>query len=276
MIKPNTQIKMNKKYDIQIFSNREENLLILKNIEETLLSRRGFIFRPPKGERVVILASGGLDSTVTMDIIIREWGVKVYPLFIRRKARATAFEEKAFDYFMKFYKKRFPDNLMKPYKIEMEVPPLSLKKYKFKKQLSVLGHPMRNATLQNIATQYATKLESITNENINTILTSTVGDDTFPHSSLLALRIENLAVCVDSGNWNKQVTSPLIDNQLPNRPFYKKDLILYAQKYKIPLEHTRTCIESTAIPDGTCNECLCRLRAFEAAGVTDPIKYLNK
>lgn len=262
-------------YPLQILSNKEEDPTLLKKVEDIFIARRGFIFKPPDNESVLILASGGLDSTVTIDLIIKEWNVKVYPLFIRRTARATLYEERAFDFFMDFYKKRFPRNLMQSYKVETEVPPLSLKRYKRTNQLTTLGHPMRNAALQNIAAQYAAKLEATKNVKVNTILASTIGDDTFPHSSLLALRIENLAVCVDTGNWRMQVTSPLIDNQLPNRPLYKKDLIVYAGKHKIPLEHTRTCIEAVEIPDGTCSECLCRLRAFKAAGRKDPIKYSN-
>lgn len=265
-----------KKYPLQILSNRDEDPTLLKRVEAILMARRGFIFEPPKNENVVLLASGGLDSTVTVDLIIREWNVKVYPLFIKRSARATPYEKKAFDFFMNFYKKRFPKNLMKPYKVEIDIPPLDLKSYKRSDQLSRLGHPMRNASLQNIAAQYAAKIEATKDVVVRAILCSTVGDDTFPHSSLLALRIENLAVCVDTGNWKMQVTSPLIDNQLASRPIYKKDLIIYAEKHQIPLEYTRTCIEATEIPDGTCNECACRLRAFETAKRKDPIKYLNK
>lgn len=260
-------------YPDQIFSNRDEDPEIIKRVETIFKYRRGYVFKIPKNEDVAVLASGGLDSTVTIDMIIRSWNVRVHPLFIKRNARATAYEEESFDYFIDFYSKRFSNNLMEPYKIEVEVPPLSLKKYKRSDQLVRLGHPMRNASLQNLGIQYAAYLEGEKNIKVNTILTSTVGDDSFPHSSLLALRVENLTACIDSGNWQLQVTSPLLDNQLEGRPIFKKDLILYAEKHKIPLEFTRTCIEGCQIPDGTCNECKERLRAFEAAKRKDPIKY---
>ena len=256
-----------------MFSNREEDPSLLKMIEDILKYRRGHLFNAPVGKDVILLASGGLDSTVTIDLIIREWNVKVHPLFIRRSARATPFEESAFDYFANFYKKRFPKNFMEPFKVESEIPPLVLKKYKMVDRLSKLGHPMRNASLQNIATQYATYLEAETNIKVDTILTSTVGDDSFPHSSLLALRTENLAVCIDSGNWKMQLTSPLVDTQILGRPLFKKDLILHAEKWNIPLEFTRTCIEGCEIPDGTCNECQERRHAFKIAQREDPIHY---
>jgi len=273
LIKQNIQSSQMKRHPLQIYNNREEDPALLKKIEEILLYRRGYLFNPPFKEDVILLASGGLDSSVTIDLIIREWNVRVHPLFIKRSARATPFEEKAFDYFINFYQKRFPNNLKKPYKIEVEIPPVKLKQYKRTNQLSVLGHPMRNAALQNVAAQYAAKLEATKGINIKTILTSTVADDSFPHSCLLALRVENLAICIDTGNWKMQITSPLIDNQLPDRPYFKKDLILYAEKYKIPLEKTRSCIEGAPNPDGTCNECLGRLRAFASAGRQDPIIY---
>lgn len=262
-----------KKYPNILFSNRQEDPELLKMTEDILKYRRGYVFKVPKNEDIVLLASGGLDSTVTIDLIIREWNVRVHPLFIRRSARATPFEESAFDYFTNFYRERFPNNFMESFKVESEIPPIVLKKYKMVDRLSKLGHPMRNASLQNIAAQYAAYLYGEKNIRVDTILTSTVGDDTFPHSSLLALRTENLAICIDSGNWDTQLTSPLIDTQIKGRPLFKKDLILYAEKWKIPLEFTRTCIEGCEIPDGTCNECMERLHAFEIAQRKDPINY---
>jgi 7-cyano-7-deazaguanine synthase in queuosine biosynthesis len=139
-------------------------------------------------------------------------------------------------------------------------------------RLQRLGHPHRNVVLQALAVQYGHKLRATGEPNLSTVLTSTVGDDSFPHSSLLALRTMTLLTCEDTGDWNWQVTSPLVDTQFEGRPIYKKDLITYALENGIPLDKTRTCIEGGE-PDGTCAECVCRLRAFEQAGTVDPIKY---
>ena len=68
--------------------------IIMRSIEKILIEKRGCVFKIPKNQPVVLLASGGLDSTVALDKIIRDWNVKVYPLFIKRGAKAEKFEER--------------------------------------------------------------------------------------------------------------------------------------------------------------------------------------
>lgn len=257
---------------MRVFSNRDEDPRLLDMVDNMLFYRRGYITRVPRDEAVVMAFSGGLDSTITTDMIIKDWNVTVYPLFVRRNARATRYEEESARYFVDFYTDRFPGN-MKPLEVvETEVPPLQFKKYPEMDRLQRLGHPHRNVVLQALAVQYGQKLRATDEPNLSTVLTSTVGDDSFPHSSLLALRTMTLLTCEDTGDWSWQVISPLVDTQFEGRPIYKKDLIKYALKNGIPLDKTRTCIEGGE-PDGTCAECTCRLRAFEQAGVVDPIRY---
>ncbi|HCX25785.1 MAG: exsB protein [Candidatus Collierbacteria bacterium GW2011_GWB1_45_35] len=263
-------------FPIRVFSNRDEDSKILEMMNNIFLYRRGYISKVPKNEDVVFIFSGGLDSSITLDMIINEWGVNVFPLFVRRSARATKFEEESVRFFVDFYQKKYPGRMQNLEVVEIEVPPLPFKKYPEVDRLKKLGHPMRNAVLQSLGVQYAQKLRATVSPKLNTVLTATVGDDSFPHSSLQALRSVNLGVCIDTGDWGWQVTSPLVDVVYEGRPLFKKDLIGYAIKHNLPLDKTRTCIEGGEKPDGTCPECLCRLRAFEAAGVIDPLDYQNQ
>ena len=264
---------MKSKYPDRVFSNREEDPSVLLKINQLFLHRRGYVSRVPKNEDVVFIVSGGLDSSISLDLVIREWGVNVYPLFVRRNARATKFEEESAMYFVNYFQKKYPKHMQNLEIVETEVPPLQFKKYSEPDRLQKLGHPMRNVVLQSLGVQYAQKLRAVSAPTLHTVLTSTVGDDSFPHSSLQALRSTNLSVCIDTGDWEWLVTSPLIDSEYDNRPLFKRDLIMYAVKNKIPMDMTRTCIEADKIPDGTCSECLGRLRAFKEAGVIDPLKY---
>lgn len=258
---------------MRVFSNREEDPEVLKKINDLLLYRRGYISRVPRNEDVVFIFSGGLDSSVTLDKIINEWNVTIYPLFVRRNARATRFEEESVKFFVDYYKERYPRNMRDLEIVETEVPPLSFKKYPESDRLQKLGHPMRNAVLQALGVQYAQKLRASVAPDLHCVLTSTVGDDSFPHSSLQALRSVNLSVCLDTGDWEWLITSPLVDVEYDGRPIYKRDLVKYALDHKLPLEKTRTCIEGGERPDGTCPECLCRLKAFAEVGATDPLDY---
>ncbi len=260
-------------FPLRIFSNREEDPGVLKDINSIFIHRRGYISKVPKNEDVVFIFSGGLDSSITLDKIINDWGVRIFPLFVRRSARATKFEEESVKYFVEYYKQKYPSHMEELEIIETEVPPLSFKKYPESDRLQKLGHPMRNAVLQSLGVQYAQKLRATQSPNLHTVLTATVGDDSFPHSSLQALRSVNLGVCIDTGDWEWLVTSPLVDTEFEGRPLFKKDLIKYAIEKGLPLEKTRTCIEGGELPDGTCPECLCRLKAFDDAGEIDPTNY---
>lgn len=245
--------------------------LIRESIEKILLKKRGYVFKIPKRQNVVFLVSGGLDSIVSIDKVIREWDVKIHPLFIKRGAKAEKFEEQSFDYFTDFYSKRYPKNFLRPCKLNIENPPLKLKSSFPVKMLQTVGYPMRDAVLQSIGIQYAVSLK----KRIKTIFTAMTPDETFPHCGILALRLQTLLACVDTEDWGWQITSPLTEPMI-GRQLSKKDLILWAAKYDIPLEKTRTCISAKKIPDGICPECLWRKRAFKKAGLTDPLKYLSK
>ena len=94
--------------------------------------------------------------------IIEDWNVDVHPLFIRKGARAGNLEEKAFDFFMFFYRKRFPKNIKKATKLDYEIPPKNIKKNLPKELALTQGHPLRNSTMQNLAVMYAVSL----NENV--------------------------------------------------------------------------------------------------------------
>jgi len=251
--------------------NYEQNQ---KKIEDILLNERGFIAREPLDEDVVVLCSGGLDSSVMIERIIEEYNFKVHPLFIKRGARAEKFEEQAFNFFAAFYKSRFPDNIGEIAKLDYIIPPKKFKEH-FPKALALTqGHPLRNSTMQNLAVMYAVALNGKLGLDIRTILTGSVAEDnTEPELGLLSLRAQTLNTCINLADWRWQITSPLTDTIFREKPLYKVNLIKYAVARSIPLEKTRTCFSGNEIADGTCFNCKKRLKAFEYAEVKDPLKY---
>lgn len=246
---------------------------ILKQIENIILSHRKYIFFPPVNQRIVMLLSGGLDSTICVAKIIEEWNCIVYPLFVRRHHRSTKYEEKAIDLISKEYIKKYPDNFIKPKKIDIVLPPAEFKiepKLRYKK----MGHePLRNMCFNALGVQYAIWLNYNQNFDIKTIFIATTGDDFLPNCSIQSYRVSTIMACVDQNDWTWQITSPFIEPYLKDIPFYKRDNILWAAKNKLPLQHTRTCINDCEIADGTCIECKIRIKAFKEAGIKDPIAY---
>ncbi len=250
----------------------EDKSFILEFIERILIKKRGYVFKVPENQPVVLLVSGGLDSAVAIDKIIREWKVKVYPLFVKRGAKSEKYEEKAFDFLARFYMKRFPHNFKHPYKVSTKIPPHELKSYFSKKTLNTIGYPLRDASLQNVGIQFAFALNEKYSLRIKTVLIAMTPDETFPHCNILSLRTETLLACIDTNDWFWQISSPFIEPVL-GKPLYKKNLILWAIKYGIPLDKTRSCVSNGKNPDGTCQECLWRLKAFKEAGVKDSLEY---
>ena len=249
----------------------------LQRVESILLNERGFITKIKAGQPLVLLMSGGLDSIVSVSYIIETYKAEIYPLFIKRGARAEKYEIESALYYTDFYKKKYPGKIHDLFVLEADIPSSALKKDFPKERINAIGHPLRNSTLQNYAVMYATYLNGKFNTSISTIFTGSVGDDTTcPELSILSLRSQTLNVCLNLGDWSWQITSPLIDPLLSKDVIFKKDLILWAKEKNIPLNKTRTCVSDTPIADGTCNECRRRLKVFESLNMTDEVPYLKR
>jgi 7-cyano-7-deazaguanine synthase in queuosine biosynthesis len=258
-----------KKAQINYFPN-------IKRIDDILLAERGFIANKPTNEDIVVLYSGGLDSTIMIQKSVEDWRVRVHPLYIRRGASAEKYEEAAFDYFINFFRERFPDNIGEISKLDCQIPPPTFKKDFPWELAQSIGHPLRNSTMQNIAIMYSVALNGKYNLNIRTVLSaSTKDDDAEPEQGLLSLRSQTLNTCISLGDWKWQITSPFTDEELIDKPWGKSDLIKYALEKKIPLEKTRSCFSESEIPDGTCVACYKRINAFNSIQMLDPLQYQN-
>jgi len=242
------------------------------DIQQLLLKKRDYVFKmPTKQEGIVFIFSGGIDSTIALGRLLSEVESPIYPLYVKRGARAEKSELKAVHHYVNFFKSRFP-NLKELKIIEAEVPPLSIKKHISSVRLETVGHPMRNSVLQAIGVQYAVAVTAKEKLTVHTVMTATSPDDHFSHNSLGAARVMTLMACIDSDDWSWQVTSPLIEPGVWGT-MNKASAILYALKNDIPLDKTYTCTQKSDTQCGVCPECICRMEAFKDAGVADPVGY---
>jgi 7-cyano-7-deazaguanine synthase len=258
---------MNPKYIMQM-----DDLATLKRLDEVILANRKTLFRKPnKSEGIVIIVSGGLDSTVALARILEEFDSKIYPLYIRRGARAETKELASIHYYLGLFSKKY-SNLHKLEVLSAEVPPAKYKVNIPQKQLNSTGHTMRNSMLQSYALQYAVSIGYEDNLKIRTIFTSLSPNDAFPHCRLIALRAETILACIDGDDWSWQVTSPLLEPELWGW-VDKTKLIDYAHNHEIDLSYTYTCTDSGTLACGQCQACTERLKAFKDSGYIDPISY---
>jgi 7-cyano-7-deazaguanine synthase len=248
----------------------------LRYLENLLVQERGYVSKIPQNQDVVVLMSGGLDSSIMVAKIIEDWNCKVHPLFLKRGARNEKYEEEALDFFAGVYLQKFPDNFSEPVKLTYEIPP-KIFKVGFPQSFSkTVGIPMRNSTMQNLAVMYAVSLQNRGIE-AKTIFSGSIYDDnTEPELGLLSLRSQTLSTCVQMADWQWNITSPLTDPYLVDSPLSKADLINYAVKKFLPVDKTRTCFSSDSEACGVCHACKKRLQAFEETGFADIIKYREK
>lgn len=64
-----------------------------------------------------------------------------------------------------------------------------------------------------------------------------------------------------------------VDVRVPFVEWSKADIVRHGADLEVPFELTWSCYRSGSPACGTCDSCTYRLRAFEEAGVEDPIEY---
>ena len=232
-------------------------------LQDFLKLNRGYIFEKPIDEIVIVLCSGGMDSTILIDLVIKNWNSKVIIIYFKRDAKNEKWEERAVDFFYEFYKKRYPKNIVDLLKLRVQIPLRINKEYLDRTRQKILGLPMRNSTMWNNAIAQAVYLSGKYNTTIRTILIGSVKDDRDnPESGPLSLLSQTINTCICTAIWNWQIYSPLLDDSFKKGGFSKLDLIKYAQENDIRIEKTRSCFEKTEIPCGKCLACENRLNAF--------------
>lgn len=225
----------------------------VNSIEAIIVENRGYIREIPRDEYVILIFSGGMDSTILIDIIIRQWNCKVVLLFYKRKSKNQKWEEQSVDYFFNFYQKKFPQNLIELLKIEIEIPLRFNKEYLDRTRQKVMMLPLRNAIMWENAFTQAVYLSGKYKTTIRTIIAGSVKEDiSSPESGILSILSQNVHTCISMGLWYYQLLAPFIDGSL-EKVYSKIDLLQYAKKHNIPIERTRSCFGANEAP---CNKCL--------------------
>lgn len=273
MVKFELPYKKPKEILKELDTKKNENLNTIEILEESLLKLRGFIFKTPKPlTPVVVSFSGGLDSVITTAILLEKYRLRIYPFFVRRAQRAIIPEQRSVDYFTYFFRKKYPRLFCAPFKITVPIPAIEIKNNL--KNNSSIGHPMRNSIIMEYGVQHAVSLKNSKRVDVKTLFCSTTASDQLLHSSLTALRSLMFHICVDMGDWNWQLTSIAVEKEL-GYYFGKDVLIKWAYQYDLPLEKTRSCIESKMRHCGKCKSCITRKQAFKMANVPDLTEYFE-
>jgi 7-cyano-7-deazaguanine synthase in queuosine biosynthesis len=251
--------------------NEIDKLQLLDNF---LLNLRGFISKYPENKKAVVLFSGGMDSVVLAARLIIEHDITVFPVHIVRNQSNIKGEERAIKFFEQLYFDRFKDKFKPVKELKICLPPEIIKE-PMKEYVVSNGYPCRDNIFSLYALYYSISLHPLYG-NIHSIFTSAIPGGTYTHDTLAALRSSTILACNSTPfiDWN--ISSPNLDPiLLGNENLVKKeDLVAWAHRHSIPIEHSHTCIVMGDYHCGECIFCNKRKKAFAVAGINDKTKYL--
>ena len=264
------------------FEDKEnEDAGLLKVYEGILKNKRGYIVKmPERKESVVACLSGGQDSVANIGILLKEFGLNVYPFFVNRGQSNYKYEKKAVNYFNRFYKRRFPKLYHNYKEITVATPGMEYKNLLRKAKRMVdniplrhnISYPARGPIVFLTGMEYGYSLQA-KGIKIRTVFASNMSSDFSYHCSQTWVRLMNILFCQILNDWSWQFISLPIETEFGN--YFDKDVFIkWAYENEIPLHKARTCVKSFKIECGDCPVCWDRRRAYKEAGIKDPTKYM--
>lgn len=271
----------------KIENRKYEDKEIVEWIEDFFMRKRGYVFNfPSPGTPVVLLVSGGLDSTITWGILMEHYGLKVYPLFLHRGKDRKKREKEAIIFFTKFFRQRYPDLFVNPVEYTTHLPPPEVERKLTLENLHpkyILNHYREYFALgvtpylfPYYGAMYAHLLHGTRNLPIDTIFSAVaVGDGTVvPSQTFTAQRTTLLDICFATADYSWQYASFALEKEIGHW-LEKKDLMKLGDDLGMPLEKTWSCYESKVIQCGSCLTCCSRQLEFSKAGVADQTEYIT-
>jgi 7-cyano-7-deazaguanine synthase in queuosine biosynthesis len=273
-----------------------EDIKTIRSVEKLLTTKRNYVSKiPPNGSNVIHLVSGGIDSITTWAMLLHTYKLRVHPVCVDTGQKRHEQELTSVRYFSALFKKRFPKQYVDPFYMTfpMSAPEISV---------ALRGNLDKNIHKQVLADNFDMETNTVTltrsylfpaffpypaalaafffelqrNVKIRTIFCSILPTDGLYNASqtLTAIRAAGLSLCAFTHDYSWQVISLCFDNNL-NVLQNKSDIIRWAARHHIPIEHAYTCLKGTDTHCGNCIACGVRKEAFKQADVVDMTHYSN-
>ena len=259
--------------------NNIKNKKIIESVDK-IIAERGSEIGKLRNKNAVVLLTGGIDSSVLTDMYL-SWSMsgKIYPIYIKRGAKAEKFQLGSVKKVVKYFAQKYPNRIEKLVTVEAQIPPKVFKNKMNKNKVIFGGYRVRNAVLINYAVMYALMLND-NKVNVHNILIGKVASDFFTGSRKEDLKVIMLQVCLNTEDWFWNITSLAFEPEFFkafgfNKDVSKTDLIKYAFRQNFPIGLTRTCTANFPKPCGLCEECKERLSIFTTLRKSDPVEYFE-
>jgi len=216
----------------------------------------------------VVLASGGMDSCVTTAIAERSYRLAM--LHVAYGQRTEERELRAFHALADYYRaehrlvcrlehlKQIGGSSLTDARIPVQLADLE------RQQIPATYVPFRNAHLLSIAVSWAEVLGA------RKVFIGAVAEDSsgYPDCRPQFYEAFNRVIALGTRpDTHIEIVTPVIHLR-------KSEIIHRGKELGAPFELTWSCYQSQDVACGVCDSCALRLRAFEEAGLQDPIPYV--
>ncbi len=243
---------------------------------------------PPKGTPVILLFSGGIDSTVAWFILAKIYKLQVYPLSVVLSANDQ--DKSTILKVAQIMKSKIGEDYHEPFLINRDIRPKELqlceKKGFHPSQVLQYFSPEYDAStyLPGVSTlvffdavYYKHWLSAKHNIIIDHIYLGILASDgkLIPCQTLSFITLGNLMVKY-LFNDKKLLLSSVFIELGTNSLVDKQGVIKLAHEYGLQLKETRSCYKNYPLNCGECLGCRSRIHFFRLSGVLDMTLYMNQ
>ena len=218
--------------------------------------------------KAIVLVSGGLDSLVTASIAAQE-NDELYFLHFNYRQRTEDKELESFKHISNFYKPKQTKIITIEYIKDLGGNSLTDANLQIpiEHDLNIIPNtyvPFRNGNFLAIAAAWAELL--FEDETVKIYIGATqVDGSNYPDCKESFFKKFEIAINEGIKN-NIAICTPLMN-------LSKKDIVILGNKLNAPIEISWSCYSNNKEACGVCDSCYLRLKAFNDAGLKDPIKY---
>jgi 7-cyano-7-deazaguanine synthase len=222
-----------------------------------------------KDMRAVVLLSGGMDSLVAT-AIAKHLGYELAALHLNYGQRTEQRELKAFHDICDHYhiERRLVIDARHLSQIggsSLTDPSIPVSQANLhSREIPTSYVPFRNANILAMATSWAEVIHA------NRIFIGAVEEDSsgYPDCRKEFYDAFNLVIRLGTKpNTHIEIVTPVIEMK-------KWEIVIRGMELEAPFELSWSCYQSNDVACGVCDSCALRLRAFERAGIRDPIEYV--
>jgi len=218
-------------------------------------------------KKAICILSGGMDSTLS-SYIAKKDGYEIIAVHFNYGQRTEQKELKAF--------RDICNDLNIVNKYEIDIPfftqigasaltdnSIDVPINGLESGVPVTYVPFRNGIFLSITAAIAEK------EEAEAMYIGVVQEDSSGYPDCTGEFINDITKAINQGT--KETTS--IEIITPLVHLSKQQIVQYAKKLNVPLEHTWSCYKESDLACGVCDSCRLRLNGFSLAGIKDPIPY---